>query len=79
MSTQLNNRGDVLIGVEDSGTGLDPAHEGRIFDPSFTTKPEGMGLGLSISRSIVEGYGGRPWATPNLAALRACHGVRREE
>jgi signal transduction histidine kinase len=66
ISTHLNNRGDVLVAVEDSGTGLDPAHVDRIFDPFFTTKPEGMGLGLSICRSIVEGYGGRLWATPNV-------------
>jgi PAS domain S-box-containing protein len=54
----------VLIQVQDSGKGLDPKHSTRIFDSFFTTKPEGIGMGLSISRSIVETHGGRLWATP---------------
>jgi PAS domain S-box-containing protein len=54
----------VLIQVQDSGTGLDSEHIDRIFEPFFTSKPEGIGLGLSISRSIVEAHGGRLWATP---------------
>jgi signal transduction histidine kinase len=51
--------------VRDSGTGLDPRDSERIFDAFFTTKPGGMGLGLSISRTIVEAHGGRLWATSN--------------
>jgi signal transduction histidine kinase len=54
----------VLIEVRDTGRGLDPEQAGRIFEPFFTTKPHGIGLGLSISRSIVEAHGGRLWATP---------------
>ena len=53
---------EVCVAVRDSGIGLDPLSQGQIFDPFHTTKPGGLGLGLSISRSIVEGHGGRLWA-----------------
>ena len=52
------------IQVQDSGKGLDPQHGDRIFESFFTTKPGGIGLGLSLGRSIVEAHGGRLWATP---------------
>ena len=55
----------VLIAVRDAGTGIDPVDEKRIFDTFFTSKPNGMGMGLSISRSIVEVHGGRLWASVN--------------
>jgi PAS domain S-box-containing protein len=55
--------GQVLVDVEDSGVGLNGNDELRVFEPFYTTKPEGMGLGLSISTSIVEAHGGRLWAT----------------
>ncbi|MAZ09936.1 MAG: histidine kinase [Sutterellaceae bacterium] len=55
----------VLVAVRDSGVGLDPQHRDRIFDAFYTTKSEGMGMGLAISSSIIEAHGGRLWATPN--------------
>jgi C4-dicarboxylate-specific signal transduction histidine kinase len=57
----------VLIQVQDSGKGLDPEHSDRIFESFFSTKPQGIGIGLSISSSIVEAHGGRLWATPGSA------------
>ena len=55
----------MLITLQDSGTGIDPAHMDRIFDAFFTTKDRGMGMGLSICRSIAESHGGQLWASPN--------------
>ena len=54
----------MLIQVHDSGTGIDPEYVDRIFDPLFTTKSSGIGLGLSLSRSIIEAHGGHLWAVP---------------
>jgi C4-dicarboxylate-specific signal transduction histidine kinase len=53
----------VVVAVQDAGVGLDPRHVDQMFDAFFTTKSAGMGMGLSISRSIIEGHGGRLWAT----------------
>jgi PAS domain S-box-containing protein len=58
----LNERTSVRVTVEDTGCGIDQAHLDRIFEPFFTTKSQGMGLGLSICRSIVEAHGGKLWA-----------------
>jgi C4-dicarboxylate-specific signal transduction histidine kinase len=65
ISTVKSNPGDVLISVRDSGPGLAPATLERLFDAFYTTKPKGLGLGLSICRSIVEEHGGRLWASAN--------------
>jgi PAS domain S-box-containing protein len=55
----------LMISVSDSGVGLPPQQTDRIFDPFFTTKPHGIGMGLRISRSIIESHGGRLWASDN--------------
>jgi PAS domain S-box-containing protein len=55
----------VLVAVADSGPGLDPANLEHVFDPFYTTKPEGLGIGLSICRSIIDAHGGRLWVSPN--------------
>jgi C4-dicarboxylate-specific signal transduction histidine kinase len=66
IGTQRGEGGDeVRVAVRDSGIGLDPVRAERIFEAFHTTKPGGLGMGLSISRSIVENHGGRLWAVPN--------------
>jgi PAS domain S-box-containing protein len=60
--SQLNDQGNVIVNVADSGVGLDPANRDRIFDSFFTTKPEGMGMGLAISNTIIQAHNGQLWA-----------------
>jgi signal transduction histidine kinase len=65
VSAQSGEGDEIRVAVQDCGIGIDPGDMERIFDAFHTTKPGGMGMGLSISRSIVESHGGRLWATPN--------------
>ena len=65
VSTQSGERGTIEVAVRDTGPGVSPAVADRLFQPFFTTKSDGMGLGLSISKSIIESHGGRLWASPN--------------
>jgi PAS domain S-box-containing protein len=70
ISSTVADPDSALIAVEDTGAGLDPAVVQHMFEPFFTTKSDGLGMGLSICRSIVEGHGGRLWVSP-----RAPHGA----
>jgi signal transduction histidine kinase len=63
IQSQRNENGQLLISVRDTGAGLQPEQAEQIFNAFFTTKPQGTGMGLPISRSIIESHGGRLWAT----------------
>jgi signal transduction histidine kinase len=65
ISTGADASGGIRVTVRDSGPGLDPQSTDRVFDAFYTTKPEGMGMGLAICQSIVEAHGGRLWVTAN--------------
>jgi len=65
VKSEHENSGQVRVTVEDSGTGIEPQHVDKIFGSFFTTKADGMGMGLSICRSIIESHGGRLWASSN--------------
>ena len=67
IKTGKTESGDVLVAVGDSGPGLAPAALEQLFKAFYTTKPNGLGLGLSICRSIIEAHGGRLWASANAA------------
>jgi len=65
ISTERENGDRVRVSVRDAGVGVDPQSMGKLFDAFFTTKSDGMGIGLSVSRSIIERHHGRLWAEPN--------------
>jgi C4-dicarboxylate-specific signal transduction histidine kinase len=65
VQSRIDESGHILVAVQDSGTGLGSDAD-RVFTPFFTTKGDGMGMGLPISRSLIEGHGGRLWAEPNV-------------
>jgi PAS domain S-box-containing protein len=65
VKTRRDEGGQVLISVSDTGVGLPAGRADEVFNAFFTTKPQGSGMGLAISRSIVESHGGRLWATPH--------------
>src|ERR1700758_5283855 len=69
----LNQEGQLLISISDTGIGLPLENTERIFDAFHTTKPQGTGMGLAITRSILESHGGRIWATPNRGAGATFH------
>src|SRR6202007_563298 len=65
IKSQLDSGGALLVSVSDTGVGLPRDQMGKIFDAFFTTKTQGTGMGLSISRSIIESHDGRLWAADN--------------
>jgi signal transduction histidine kinase len=68
IKSETTERNNVLVSIADTGSGIDIANLNRIFEPMFTTKTRGMGMGLSICKSIIESHDGRIWVSAN--ALR---------
>ena len=77
IKSELESGGKVHVTVEDSGSGIDPKDIDKIFGSFFTTKIEGMGMGLSICRSIIESHGGRLWASPGHSRGRSFNSLCR--
>jgi hypothetical protein len=69
----LNPEGQLFVSISDTGVGLPAGSSDRIFDAFHTTKAQGTGMGLAITRSILESHGGRIWATPNRGAGATFH------
>ena len=63
--SDLDGAPGLLVTVQDTGVGFEPEQEGKLFEAFYTTKPDGLGMGLGISRSIIEALGGRLRASPN--------------
>jgi C4-dicarboxylate-specific signal transduction histidine kinase len=81
VSSEAVGATEVVMAVRDSGPGFDPQHHGRLFDAFYTTKANGLGLGLAISHRIVEAHGGRLWASANVphgAVVQFTVPIRRE-
>ncbi len=70
ISSHQNGDDRLLVSVSDMGIGLQPEHVEQIFSPFFTSKSQGTGMGLPISRSIIESQGGRVWATASRGQVR---------
>jgi len=73
IKSQQDDSGQLLISVMDTGVGVPPEKIEQIFNAFFTSKPQGTGMGLAISRSIIESHGGRLWATPNAGPGATLH------
>jgi signal transduction histidine kinase len=73
ISSRLTPEGQLIVSISDTGIGLPAENTERIFDAFHTTKPQGTGMGLAITRSIVEAHGGRVWATANQEAGATFH------
>jgi len=73
ITARPNSQGQVIVSISDTGVGLPPENTEQIFEAFHTTKPEGTGMGLAITRSIVESHGGRVWATANQGAGATFH------
>ena len=65
IQTEEQPSGSIVVLLQDSGVGVDPEHSSRMFEAFYTTKVQGIGMGLTISRSIIEAHGGRLWAVAN--------------
>jgi signal transduction histidine kinase len=65
IKTDQSEAGDILLAVQDSGPGIDLQNLERVFEPFYTTKTSGIGMGLPVCRSIINAHGGRLWATRN--------------
>jgi signal transduction histidine kinase len=71
--SRADSEARLIVSISDTGIGFPTGSAERIFEPFHTTKPQGTGMGLTITRSIVESYGGRVWATANQGSGAAFH------